>query len=272
MADKLKLIVLTFLLMGSAIAQSTQGVVYANPIQGYTANSANDTVQAVLAPQYMIGQTNHVVYVSFADINGGSCTAPGATAHSIPIMDIYGSYDGVGYTVITTYERITGANSSVPTDRFRWVLQGVGAFPFVRITIQNFNSLSATGCKVSAFYYGTQSSFDPKKQLQFGLSNDALFTGSGVVTTATTSVMCPLTPNARQTLYALYLVNNNAAVDQVTVQDGFGSTMTFSLPANGSIALSSSTTPYFQAVATANISLVTTNTNTVTYLAVCRGE
>ena len=274
-----KLIAIALLCAASLFGQSTQGVVFANPASGVTSNLGNTNFQQILGSQYMIGQLNHLLIAVFGDITANSCTDPRvAGTFSAPIVDIYGSFDGTAFDAITTYTRVVspGASTSA-TDRFRIMSTAVGAFPFIRVNVSAWNSLSASGCKLSLYYYGSQSAFDPK--IVPGYQGPSpLFSNTFIITTATTTVVSPSINNAaRISVYGITLINNAASINTVTVQDrrtdsSVVALLNVSLPANGSITLNNSDVPYFQTSAGGTLVILTGNTNTVSGYVVTRSE
>lgn len=178
--------------------------------------ATTDSTTTNVATRYMVGQPYHMAVAIFSNRPTRTCSSViHPVSFTIPVLSIYGSYDGVTYTDITLYTRPINPGSSAPaTNAYRMMSSGSGAFPYLQLGIGNWNS---TDCKVDVFYSGTIQSLDIKKYADFGTTTDTLRTFSVAISGGATTTIVSAAPNTRVVVYGYMLTNS--ATNNITFQD-----------------------------------------------------
>ena len=251
-----------FLLMVTSTLSQQGNTVFAKIISA----AVTDSTETVVPSKYMVGQPYHMALAIFSDRPTRTCSVIDTAPPSFvgPALVIEGSYDGTRYTVITLYSRPITPSSSSATDSYRLISSASGAFPFIRLSISNWNTVD---CQVDVFYSGTIQSLDIKKYTSFGDLYDILRTTTfSIAGIGTTSVAGGIT-NGKPVIYG-WTFNNTvttATFNNVTIQDvrsdaSVTNLLTLTNLASGAVVQSPNTNfPLLAGSIGGTINIVTTN-------------
>lgn len=220
----------------------------------------------VVPSKYMVGQPYHMAVAIFSNRPTRTCSSViEPTSLSIPVLSVGGSYDGVTYTDITLYTRpISPGSSSPSTNAYRMISSGSGAFPFLRLTVGNWNTVD---CKVDVFYSGTIQSLDIKKYADFGTTTDTLRTFSIAISGAATTTIVSSAANTRIVVYGFMLTNS--ATNNITFQDVRADASTVILgvfnntPAGAGLNAPNTNYPLFATSPGGTLNIITTGAGTL---------
>jgi hypothetical protein len=200
-----------------------------NPISAQGSNTVYQQVGTNVdasfesTPVRNIGQPYHIAIAVFHNAPGHTCTAVSGSAQSfnIPQLDIEASADNVHYFIITNYTRAITPSSSAPGNTYRMISSAAGAFPFVQITLGNFDD---TNCRADVFYSGSLAGLDIKKYVDYGTGSDKVQVFI-IDTNADATIVSSAGVNVRIVVYGWQLFNTTSqTVDLIDVRPDATST------------------------------------------------
>lgn len=229
----------------------------------------------------MIGQGYHQVMLVLGDITTNSCnssvTVNTGTPGSGPYIYIEGSYDGNNFIDITNYVRALDVGQGVGTaNRYREVGTATGAFPFIRVTIENWDN---TKCQASVYYTGSIQGVNFRKYSDFSGETDVLnqtpisINGPGTETVITNSASLNMAPVVYGVLICTAVGSNNISFnDHNSITSTDSTIFDLVLATEGCITLPNTTYPYMKLSFGGELQITSTATGFVTGLVLWRGE
>lgn len=241
---------------------------------------ASNTLDYVLPPKYMIGQAYHQVMFILGDITSNSCNGSvidaSLTGTDAPHVFIQASYDGVNYTDITNYVRDLNVGSGSPTNRFREVATSTGAFPFIEVSVEDWDN---TKCQATVYYTGSIQGVDFRKYSDFTGETDILnqtpisIDGPGTETIITNSADMNMAPVVYGVLICTAVGSNNISFnDHNSITSTDSTIFDLVLATEGCITLPNTTYPYMKLSFGGELQITSTATGFVTGLVLWRGE
>lgn len=213
----------------------------------YSAGTFQTSTVVTLPAFASIGQPFHMLTAIWSDKSGHTCTNVQNTGTFVPpTLEILAGYSldvQQTYAITNTARSPQATNAGLATDRWRRIVSATGAFPYVQLWVDNWNT---TDCQVSLFYSGGLAALDIRKYADFTTTTadrlmETAFTAGG-------DIVCPGHVNATCTVYGLILTNSGGATATVTITDTRNNATTatvaiFDIAAGGSIEIPNSNYP-----------------------------